>query len=212
MHDHVPIPRTSSPETPVTYSDVLSPLRAGDPEAWDIAVEQYRNLLRHVVRRYRLTPDQSADVIQTTWLRFVENVHRIREPRAIGGWLATTASREAMAIGRQNRRETPTEILPDIATSVTLEVEDRLAAEWRASRLRAAIATLPPRERTLVQTLLDPASLSYQQISQRLDMPVGAIGPIRQRALRRLRNALAPVLSDAPWGDVEPSPDGAMMS
>jgi DNA-directed RNA polymerase specialized sigma24 family protein len=57
-------------------------------------------------------------------------------------------------------------------------------------RLYQAIAQLPDRERHLIQLQLGPTQPGYAQISRTIAMPMGSIGPIRGRALRRLRTLL----------------------
>ena len=52
-------------------------------------------------RRYRLTPSDVSELQQTTWLRLVENLHRIEQPERVGGWLATTARRESLQLLRR---------------------------------------------------------------------------------------------------------------
>jgi DNA-directed RNA polymerase specialized sigma24 family protein len=42
-----------------------------------------------------------------------------------------------------------------------------------------------------VELFLEPEPLTYREISARLGIPVGSIGPVRGRALRRLRGLLA---------------------
>ena len=55
--------------------------------------------------------------------------------------------------------------------------------------VRQALARLPERDRRLLTLLVNP-SVDYAYISKTLGMPVGSIGPTRQRALRRLRAEL----------------------
>ena len=63
--------------------------------------------------------------------------------------------------------------------------------------MRAAVGRLPGRQRMLLSTFLRRPAASYDEISAALDMPVGSIGPTRERALSRLRDdsALAGVLA-----------------
>jgi DNA-directed RNA polymerase specialized sigma24 family protein len=56
----------------------------------------------------------------------------------------------------------------------------------------AGLATLGERCRALVQLLyLSGTEPSYEEVSARLGMPIGSIGPTRQRCLRQLEAALA---------------------
>src|SRR5262245_65513750 len=72
----------------------------GDPRALDGLVAVMTPVLWHVVRSYRLTEEVAEDVIQTTWLALVRRRDAIAEPTAIGGWLTTTARREAWRISK----------------------------------------------------------------------------------------------------------------
>ena len=54
-------------------------------------------------------------------------------------------------------------------------------------RLSRAITALPERQRLVLIELLKEESRSYLDVSRRLDLPVGSIGPTRQRAIARLR-------------------------
>lgn len=63
---------------------------------------------------------------------------------------------------------------------------DLLTAERHAA-LREAFADLPVRDQRLVLVLLEDPPVPYAEITARLGIPVGSIGPIRGRCLARLR-------------------------
>jgi DNA-directed RNA polymerase specialized sigma24 family protein len=44
-----------------------------------------------------------------TWLRAFERLESVRNPDRLGGWLATIANRECLALLRKSRWETPDE-------------------------------------------------------------------------------------------------------
>jgi RNA polymerase sigma factor (sigma-70 family) len=176
-------------------AELLAAVGDGDPVAWTEIVRRHEGLLRHVCRNHRMTREQTADVMQGTWVQLYLYAHRIRRPSGVAAWLMTTTARECLAVSRRERRELPIAELPADAAPVldgapaagSAEVEERLDAAARHARLRQAVRLLPPRERALVMLLLEPDLPAYSEISARLGMPVGAIGPVRQRALRRLR-------------------------
>ena len=57
----------------------------------------------------------------------------------------------------------------------------------RVNELRKAVRRLPGRQRTLLETLIAAPDRSYADVSQRLGIPIGSIGPTRERGLTRLR-------------------------
>jgi DNA-directed RNA polymerase specialized sigma24 family protein len=63
----------------------------------------------------------------------------------------------------------------------------RVHAVERREALGKAIADLPDRQRALMQALLDDSDPSYADLSRRLQMPIGSIGPTRARCFDRLR-------------------------
>jgi RNA polymerase sigma factor (sigma-70 family) len=124
--------------------------------------------------------------VQMTWLDLLEAIHRIREPAAIAGWLATTTRRNAMR--RKNlTREQPSDD-PELGDGAELGgPEAALLARERTTALTRALAALPDRHRRLMTLLLAQPALDYRQVGDMLGMPVGSIGPIRGRCLERLR-------------------------
>ena len=170
-----------------TNTGLVHRAAAGDQAAWRDLIAEYDPLLHSVTRRFRLSGEQAADVVQTTWLRLIEHIGRLREPRGLPGWLRTTAQHLCIAVVRQQSRYVPYADEPPAVVDGP-EVE-ALRADRRAT-VRRALARLPQRDRALLSMLAGRAT-SYQQISRTLDMPVGSIGPTRARALLRLRAELA---------------------
>jgi DNA-directed RNA polymerase specialized sigma24 family protein len=62
-----------------------------------------------------------------------------------------------------------------------------LAAERHAA-LREAFTHLPPRDQQLIALLIEDPPVPYAEISARLGIPVGSIGPNRRRCLDKLRH------------------------
>ena len=79
----------------------------GDAQGWQEIVARYRGMVREVAPSYRLCEADAADVVQNTWLRAIERIDDLREPDRFGGWLATTARRECLAVLRRTSREVP---------------------------------------------------------------------------------------------------------
>jgi RNA polymerase sigma factor (sigma-70 family) len=158
----------------------------GDEAAWRMLFDRFNRHLYWVCRTFRLSSSDADDVVQATWMQLYENIGRIRDPGQIGGWLATTARREALRVLRAQTRELATETLPDGPDYAELEVEVFTAE--RTAVLQRALASLPERHRQLLMLLASEPTPDYQELSAALAMPVGSIGPARARALARLRH------------------------
>jgi DNA-directed RNA polymerase specialized sigma24 family protein len=61
----------------------------------------------------------------------------------------------------------------------------------RDAAIRQAFECLPPRWRTLLEVLMDAPLASYEEVAEAVGMPIGSIGPTRQRCIERLRSAPA---------------------
>ncbi|MBM3677372.1 MAG: sigma-70 family RNA polymerase sigma factor [Actinobacteria bacterium] len=169
----------------------LSAAAAGSTTAWDALVERYSGLVWSVARAHRLSHADAADVVQTTWLRLVENLDRIRDPDKVGAWLATTARRECLRAIRLKARQELTGDIDLFEEPVADPIDEPILIEERDGLLWRAFRTLGDRCQELLRLLAAPTEPSYEEISAALDMPIGAIGPTRGRCLEQLRVRLA---------------------
>jgi RNA polymerase sigma factor (sigma-70 family) len=172
--------------------DLVKAANAGDQGSWNEIVNRLIPMVTVVIARYRLSPAQADDVNQTVWLRLVEHLADIREPRALPGWLGTTARRECLNIIRLRGRETHVDLegTAMAGASESPELDGDLLREERAQMLREALLELSPTRRELLRLLVADPPLSYDQVSAELGIPVGSIGPTRARALAQLRSIL----------------------
>lgn len=172
---------------------LVSSAREGDQDAWDAIVERYLPLVCALVRRHRLSEADGDDVCQTVWLRLVEHLDTLREPEALPGWISTTTRNECLRLLAARKRMTPVD--PMDSGSLGGVTEDMSAVEVVAleerQALREGLAELPAGRRELLVMLLADPPIPYAEISERLGIPVGSIGPTRARALDQLRNTRA---------------------
>ena len=146
-----------------------------------------------ICRRYRLADSDADDVSQAVWLGLVQHLNRLREPSALPGWIATTTKNEALRVIQAGRRMLPSDPVVDHKFDSTdrtdrPELDDQLCQADRRRALLEGLRQLRPEHRQLLLLLVADPRLSYQQISRRLGMPIGSIGPTRARCLRRLRD------------------------
>ncbi|MBV9446826.1 MAG: sigma-70 family RNA polymerase sigma factor [Streptosporangiaceae bacterium] len=176
-------------DNPVSW--LVDAAGSGNERAWQEIVDRYAPLLASVIGRFRLTPAERQDIAQTVWLRLVEHLGSLREPRALPMWIITTGRRECMRCLSEQRRAVPRDPLdPSWLTTPAEEAEPagELMRAERHEALLAGLAELPSRQRDLLLLLMEDPPLSYAQISERTGIAPGSIGPTRARALERLRH------------------------
>jgi RNA polymerase sigma factor (sigma-70 family) len=189
-------------------TDLVTRARNGDKQAWDALVERYAPLIWSICRRHGLDDADAKDAAQSVWLKLVNGLGTLRDPAALPGWLATTTRRECGRSLRAARgphdagRARDAEIIPD-GQAATAEQE--LLASERHGALREALAQLPSCCQQLIALLLEDPPVSYAEISARLGIPVGSIGPNRGRCLDKLRRH--PAIAALIGIDSEPRPE-----
>lgn len=175
-------------DTPVT--DLVTRARNGEQQAWDALVERYSPLVWSICRRHRLLGADADNVGQAVWLHLVDQLDQIHNTAALPGWLATTTRRECSRMVRTSHRTEPPGSVPDVGDipdEQTTTAGDELLMAERNAALREAFAALPPGCQRLIALFIEDPPVSDTQISSRLGIPVGSIGPTRGRCLEKLR-------------------------
>lgn len=170
--------------------DLATRARHGEQQAWNALVERYSPLIWSICRRHRLGDADAEDVGQSVWLQMVQQLGRIHDPAALPGWLVTVTRRECLRVVLLTRKPLTAGSVPDAGNLPDQEArtaaEELLAAERHAA-LREAFLDLPPSDQRLIALLIEDPPVPYAQISARLGIPIGSIGPTRSRCLDKLR-------------------------
>ena len=178
-------------------TDLVSRARNGEKQAWDTLVGRYAPLIWSICRKYELRGPDAEDVGQSVWLHLLDHLDRVRDPAALPGWLATTARRECTRVlrGRHDAGQAPN--AENASDEQVATAEEELLAAERHAALRGALMGLPPFCQQLIALLIEDPPVPYAEISARLGIPVGSIGPSRRRCLDKLRRdpAIAALIS-----------------
>jgi RNA polymerase sigma factor (sigma-70 family) len=165
--------------------------RAGEHSALDDLVRSLSPVLWHVVRSYGLDRDQAEDVVQTAWLTLVRRHESIADPQAVAAWLTTTARREAWRVSKAANK---TLALGDEVIEARVPQQKDAASQVvvadEQNRIWACVSQLSERCQRLLRIVAFEDRPDYARIAQDLAMPIGSIGPTRQRCLAKLRAAL----------------------
>ena len=169
--------------------DLVARARNRDKQAWDGLVERYAPLIWSICCRHELD-GADADVGQNVWLQLVNHLETLQDPAALAGWLATTTRRECGRALRAVQGSHAAGYMPE-AESIPDEqaetADQELLAAERYAALRQAFGDLPAFSQQLLTLLAQDPPVPYAEISARLGIPIGSIGPSCSRSLDKLR-------------------------
>lgn len=165
---------------------------AGDQGAFGRLVERHRGLVLSLVRRYVERPEDAADLAQQAFLRALEASRRLLE-RWRGGALPFRAwvARIALNLGRRHLRQRlrwrRVELVAvEESTAHGESAQEALERAEQARRVRAAVLTLPRRQREVLALRVD-GGMAFKDIALTLGMTENNAKVHFHHAVKRLR-------------------------
>lgn len=129
------------------------------------------------------------DVVQDVMLTAWQKAHLFDPTRAqASAWIYRIARNRQIDILRRERRPVPDALVPDPEEAAD-DAHSALAFDQEATRLRAALDTLSPDQRAVIEQAY-LGDLSHTEIRQRTGLPLGTIKSRIRLALERLRHEL----------------------
>ncbi|MBX9625657.1 MAG: RNA polymerase sigma factor [Gemmataceae bacterium] len=143
-------------------------------------------------------PDDAQDAAQEAFLKCWRARHAMPEVQNLRAWVFRVGLNAAKDFQRSawHRKARP---LPDddlVGPAREVSVADALEDKEAVDRLRAAIAHLRPEERE-VFLLRQNGELTYEQIAEHRDAPVGTVKTQMRAALQKLRKVLNPEAAES---------------
>jgi RNA polymerase sigma-70 factor (ECF subfamily) len=181
---------------------LVEQVQRGDKQAFDVLVLKYQNKIIQLVNRYVHDSDEARDVAQEAFIKAYRAIGRFRGDSAFYTWLyriaINTAKNYLVASGRRPPRsdidaqdaeqyEGATG-LKDYATPERLLQKDEIQ-----DAIAEAIDALPDDLRTAI-TLRELEGLSYEEIAQTMDCPIGTVRSRIFRARDAIDTRLKPLL------------------
>ena len=177
-------------------------VQRGDKRAFDVLVLKYQHKLVKLVSRYVRDPSEVMDVVQEAFIKAYRALPSYRGESAFYTWIyriaINTAKNYLVAQGRRppdgdidsgdvDQIEGETE-LKDNATPERLLLRDEIE-----ETVMDAIAQLPEDLRVAI-TLRELEGLSYEEIAEAMDCPVGTVRSRIFRAREAINKRLQPLL------------------
>ena len=177
-------------------------VQQGDKRAFDLLVRKYQNRIVHLVTRYLHDPVEAQDVAQEAFIKAYRALPSFRGDSAFYTWLYRIAINTAKNyLLAQSRRPPGDDIDAQDAEQFSGETglreydtpEHMVLRDEIETTIAAAIEALPEELRTAI-TLRELEGLSYEEIAQAMDCPIGTVRSRIFRAREAIEARIAPLL------------------
>jgi RNA polymerase sigma-70 factor (ECF subfamily) len=162
---------------------------AGQAGAFDVIVERHRRLVYQLCYRYVANHEDASDLAQDVFLRAYRGLKSFRGQSSLSTWLYRIAVN--VCLNRVSAKAPQTESIDErqFVDAGAESVSEVMLKEERGARVRAAIAQLPPKQRsTLILRMYH--EMSHQEIADALGSSVGAVKANFFHALGNLKKLL----------------------
>ncbi|TAM78074.1 sigma-70 family RNA polymerase sigma factor [bacterium] len=166
---------------------LLERIASGDATAFSALYDRYADLVYGVARRILRSPEQAQDVTQSVFLK-VWSRPQLFTGGSFGAWAARVARNASLDVVRSSAvRLREPEIPATLAAAG--ELEETVFADVDREIIVRAVAGLPEAERVVIEQAYF-GGLTYRQVAERLDTPLGTVKTRIRAGLQRLRGAL----------------------
>lgn len=166
-----------------TDKELVKRVQKGDKGAFDVLVLKYEHKIVNLVMRYVRDPELALDITQEAFIKAYRALPRFRGDSAFYTWLYRIAVNTAKNYLAAQRRR-PTDIELDLQDPEQFGLHSKLRetdtpegvtlSQELNEALEKAIAGLPDDLRTAI-ILRELDGMSYEEIAQTMDCPVGTV-------------------------------------
>jgi RNA polymerase sigma-70 factor (ECF subfamily) len=179
-----------------TDEDLIERFQDGDLYAFDLIVKRYKNQLMNFVYRFLGNAEEAEDLVQETFLRVYRNRRAYQKVAKFSTWIYTIAGNLAKTELRKRKRRKFFSIsdlgynekdydISDEAYNPEKDVDSRMKEEI----IHREINQLSPKFRQVI-LLRDVQQLSYEEISQIVNIPLGTVKSRVNRGRLKLQEKL----------------------
>jgi RNA polymerase sigma-70 factor (ECF subfamily) len=187
-------------------TDLVRRAQQGDRRAFDLLVIRYQQRVFSLVLRYVKDPVEAQDVAQEAFIKAYRALPNFRGDSAFFTWLfriTVNAAKNYLSSAAGRRNNSPDldmELAEQVDESARLRElstpEDYLCEGELVAVLHQAIQDLPEDLRTAL-TLREMEGLSYEEIAQVMDCPIGTVRSRIFRAREAVDARIKPLLHPA---------------
>ena len=179
--------------------ELIDACLCGDSASFGQLVTKYQNRLFNTLCHVVSSPEEAEDVVQEAFVQAFVKLATFKRNSAFYTWLYRIAFNTAISRGRRKRPEVSVEATRDAIGDEPMDANEaateRVLREERAVQIHQALGELSDEHRSIL-VLREMEDLSYDEIAEILDLPVGTVRSRLHRARTQMRDQLKEVLGE----------------
>lgn len=165
---------------------ILERACAGEPSAISHLIEIYQDAVFSMAMSFTHQVDFAEDLAQEAWIKVLRGLPKFRRECSFSTWLYRIILNTFITCSKKRKRELALDLEKDLPQG---EVDPRLENLASSLALQRAVRELPIEFRSVI-VLRYVADLTYKEIAQVLDCPLGTVQSRLKRGMDRLTQAL----------------------
>lgn len=183
------MPAADSDESDESLDELIRAIAAGDEDAFSTLVNRYEARLRRLAASLVGDATEAEDIAQDTFLKVLRSASQFRGKGSARGWLFRIATHTALDRLRRTKRLAEVPLRAEVETGPSDSADRGWEQQQQARQIWDGLSKLTPENRSVL-VLREIEGLSYREISEILDCPVGTVLSRVHRARRQLADLL----------------------
>ena len=167
--------------------ELIASSKEGCRAAFDILVDKYKDKIENSIMYYSHSKFDTEDIVQETFIKAFTKLNQYKEDTSFGAWLNSIAKNTFIDLTRKQQLNQDVDISEDKMNNILEETEDGWEVkELKLSAIEKSIENLTDEYRKVLEMKFYH-NLSYEKISQELNVPLGTIKTWVHRAKLELK-------------------------
>lgn len=178
--------------SPDRLAETLAAAAEGDQVAWKVVVDAYAPRVFGLIRAQCGDPELAEEIVQSAFCTVAQKISDYKEFGRFDAWVFRIAmNRLRDEMRRRKRQARPMEEASLVGLSGGESAAEPSLEPVELRALDAALSELSEADRQIID-LRHVGGMSFRQISEFLEEPVGTLLARHHRALKKLKEALQP--------------------
>lgn len=176
-------PQAEGKEEQITDIELVKRSQKGDIEAFSELVRKYQTVVYNLAYRFMRDKDLAEDMAQETFVKAFKHLNGFRGDCAFSTWLYRVTCTVCITELNKRKKRNEVEFQPNIPET---GYEENYSYKEIAEKIRKCVTYLPPKYATVI-TLYYLDGMSYEEIADIMNIPVGTLKTWMFRARKQLR-------------------------